>query len=309
MPSGARQIKTRLKSIRNTKKVTKAMELVAGAKMRRAVERALQSRQYTTLVWQLAQRLSHSKAVDESDALHRFFSKPEHPKRFLLIAFSSNRGLCGAYHSNILRKTIAFVREKGEKNVELVVIGKRLVSAVSLYGIKPSMAFVKEESATDMASIAQIAAHAYTKFRDGFIDEAYICYSQFKSALSQEAVVRPLFPFSLKHSVTADVEHIKMHQPLPAVSTFTIEQTYLYEPGKKEVLTALVPRLGEAELYQALVESNASEHSARMIAMKNATEAAGDMLNDLLLQYNRARQAGITQEIAEISAGSAALTS
>ncbi len=284
------------------------MELVAGAKMRRAVERALQSRQYTTLVWQLAQRLSKSSEVGSTDYLQRFFTKPEAPKKFLLIAFSSNRGLCGAYHSNILRRSIAFVREKGAENVDVIAIGKRLVSAVSVYGIKPTMAFVKDESGLDASSVSQISAYAYQQFKDGHIDGVYICYSQFKSALSQEAVIRPLFPFSLEDSVFEDVEHIHTRRAQAKLVEVVPDQWYIYEPNKRKVLSYLVPRLGEAEVYQALLESNASEHSARMMAMKNATEAAGEMLHDLLLQYNRARQAGITQEIAEISAGSAALT-
>lgn len=283
------------------------MELVAGAKMRRAVERALQSRQYTLLTWQLAQRLSKSRAVPTSDYLARFFHPVSAPRKYLLIAFSSNRGLCGAYHSNILRKVLAFVRDKGVENVEVVAIGKRLVSALSLYGVKPSMAYVKDESAKDGSSMVTVAAYAYNAFKSNQVQAVYLAYSQFKSAIAQEAVLRPLFPFSLEESVFADVAGLKPKKDVP-LETIRPEQSYTYEPGKRTVLSYLIPRLGQAQLYQALVESNAAEHSARMMAMKNATDAASDMLADLLLQYNRARQAGITQEIAEISAGTAALT-
>lgn len=309
MPSSARQIKTRLKSIKNTKKVTKAMELVAGAKMRRAVDRALQSRQYAVLAWQLAQRLSTSRAVPTVDYLHKFFAPPAHPKRFLLIAYASNRGLCGAYNSNVLRKVLSFVREHGLENVEVVAIGKRLVSAVSAFGVKPSMAYEKMDTATDASSVVTIANYAYEAFKSGAVDAVYLTYSHYRSALSQEAVLRPLFPFSKEESVLSDVQRMETKRKLEPLKEIMPEQSYLYEPGKRKVLSYLVPRLGEAQLYQALMESNASEHSARMIAMKNATEAAGEMLDELILQYNRARQAGITREIAEISAGSAALTS
>lgn len=308
MASSARQIKTRLKSIKNTKKVTKAMELVAGAKMRRAVERALQSRQYTLLAWQLVQRLSTSRAVPSEDYLHKFFSPASGNKR-LLIAFSSNRGLCGAYHSNVLRKVLAYVRQYGAENVEVIAVGKRLVSAISLYGIKPSMAYIKDESAGDASSMVVIANYAYQQFKAGFVGSVDVAYSHFHSALSQEAVVRPLFPFIKRESVfegTGEIETAMKAKPLEEIAS---EQSYIYEPGKRTVLSYLVPRLGEAQLYQALVESNAAEHSARMMAMKNATEAAGEMLEELTLQYNRARQAGITREIAEISAGTAALMS
>ncbi|MBI4121936.1 MAG: ATP synthase F1 subunit gamma [Parcubacteria group bacterium] len=306
--ASARQIKARLKSIKNTKKVTKAMELVAGAKMRRCVERALSSRQYTLLTWQLAQRLSKSRAVPEGDYLHRFFHATVNPQRYLLIAFASNRGLCGAYNSNVLRQVLKMVREKGQANVDVVVIGKRLVSAVSVFGIKPIMAYEKDESAMDASSVVTLANYAYESFKTGTVDAVYLAYSHFKSALSQEAVTRPLFPFSEEKSSLADVQDMQPRRAIEPLQEIERAQSYVYEPDKRKVLSYLVPRLGEAQLYQAMLESNASEHSARMMAMKSATDAAGDMLDELLLQFNRARQAGITREIAEISAGMAALT-
>lgn len=306
--ASTRQIKARLKSIKNTKKVTKAMELVAGAKMRRSVERALSSRQYALLAWQLAQRLSKSRAVPMDDYLHRFFRPSTNAKRHLLIAFASNRGLCGPYNSNVLRLVLRFVREKGMENVDVIVIGKRLVSAISVFGIKPIMAYEKADSATDAASIINEANYAYQAFKSGSVDAVYLAYNHFKSALAQEAVIRPLFPFSLEESAFADVQDMKTDRRVEPLQGIETSQSYVYEPGKRKVLSYLVPRLGEAQLYQALLESNASEHSARMMAMKSATDAAGDMLDDLSLLYNRARQAGITREIAEISAGSAALS-
>lgn len=284
------------------------MELVAGAKMRRAVERALQSRQYALLMWQLAQRLSTSQAVPVSDYLHRFFEPSSEVKRHLIVAFASNRGLCGAYNSNIARKVLAFVREHGEENVEIVVFGKRLVSMLSTFGIRPTMAYEKNDAAADASSVVTVANYAYEAFKSKSVDAVHMAYSNFKSALVQEAVLRPLFPFSGSQSASADVEDIETMRKKDPLRQIDTGQSYAYEPDKRTVLSHLVPRLGEAQLYQALLESNASEHSSRMLAMKNATDAAGDMLKDLSLVYNRARQAGITREIAEISAGTAALT-
>lgn len=306
--ASTRQIKARLKSIKNTKKVTKAMELVAGAKMRRSVERALASRQYALLAWQLVQRLSKSRAVPIDDYLHRFFRPAVSPKRHLLIAFASNRGLCGAYNSNVLRQVIRFVREKGQENVDVIVIGKRLVSSVSTFGIKPIMAYEKDDYALDASSVVPLANYAYEAFKSKGVDSVYLCYNHFKSALAQETVARPLFPFSFEESAFTDVKHMQTDRKVEPLRSIESTQSYIYEPGKRKVLSYLVPRLGEAQLYQALLESNASEHSARMLAMKSATDAAGEMLGDLSLLYNRARQAGITREIAEISAGSAALS-
>ena len=306
--ASTRQIKARLKSIKNTKKVTKAMELVAGAKMRRSVERALASRHYALLAWQLVQRLSKSRAVPSDDYLHRFFRAAASPKRHLLIAFASNRGLCGAYNNNVLRQVLRFVRENREENVDVIVIGKRLVSSVSTFGVKPIMAYEKDDYALDASSVVPLANYAYEAFKSQGVDSVYLCYNHFKSALAQETVTRPLFPFSFEESAFTDVKHMETDRKVEPLRDIEKSQSYIYEPGKRKVLSYLVPRLGEAQLYQALLESNASEHSARMLAMKSATDAAGEMLGDLSLLYNRARQAGITREIAEISAGSAALS-
>lgn len=308
MSAGTKQIKARIKSIKNTKKVTKAMELVAAAKMRRAVERALETRTYAELAWQTALRLSKSKSIPSSDYLHRFFKPAEDPKKLLVIGFASNRGLCGAYNSNMVKVVLPFIREKGIENVEVIAVGKRLVGALSLYGIKPAMAYEKKDSARKATSVVNIANFAYEKFKAGEYDEVYVAYTDYKSSLLQEAVIRPLFPFQPLQSITAAVQS-DLKEGL--AETDKLERAgaqYIHEPSRRDVLSYLVPRLGELQLFQALLESNASEHSARMLAMKNANDSAGEMLDDLVLLYNRARQAAITQEIAEISAGMAALT-
>lgn len=307
MSSGTRLIKTRLKSIRNTKKVTKAMELVAGAKMRRAVERALASRQYAVLAWQLAGKLSGSRSIAGDDYILKFFRPAPQDGKWLLICFASNRGLCGAYNSNVLKQVFKFVKARGMDNGEVAVVGKRLVGPLSSYGIKPSMAYEKDDTAQDASSVVNMANYAYEAFKSGRVDSVYVAYSRFKSALVQEAVVRPLFPFQRETSALSDVERMELDKPAPGVKQMP-QTEYTYEPMKRKVLSYLIPRLGEAQMYEALLESNAAEHSARMLAMKSATDAAGDMLDDLTLQYNRARQAGITKEIAEISAGMAAVT-
>lgn len=285
------------------------MELVAGAKMRRAVERAISSRQYAVWAWQMALRLSKSRSVTPDDYLQRFFRPAEPIKRRLVIAFASNRGLCGAYNSNVVRAVIAYVKRVGVDNVDVIAVGKRLVASLSAYGIKPMMAFEKDDQAADAASIAQISQYAYEAFKSDTVQEVVLAYTHFQSALTQQAVVRPLFPFDDTQSVLHDIENMQTRRVIEPTQDIESDQSYVYEPGKRKVLSYLVPRLGEAQLYQALIESNASEHSSRMLAMKNATESAGEMLDELLLQYNRARQAGITNEIAEISAGTAALTS
>lgn len=308
MPANTKLIKTRIRSVKNTKKVTKAMELVAGAKMRKAVDRALETREYASLAWELALRLSKSKTISKEDYLHNFFRPADDPKKFLLVVFSSNRGLCGAFNSSMIRQIIAFVKEKGNENVEIIAVGKRVVTGLSVYGINPRMAYEKKDSAKRATSVVNIANYVYEKFKTSEVDQVLIAYTDYESSLVQNPVIRPLFPFQLDISVTAGVKDLSEKKQAADVEKLPQALGYIHEPSKRDVLSYLVPRLGELQLFQALLESNASEHSARMVAMKNATDAASEMLDDLTLQFNRARQAAITQEIAEISAGMAAIT-
>jgi len=311
MAGGMKQIKARIRSVKNTKKVTKAMELVAGAKMRRAVDRALGTRQYAGLAWDIANRLSTSQSISPIDYLHNFFTPAKNPKKFIIVVFASNRGLCGAYNSNIAKKVAKFIKEKGEDQVEVVAVGKRAVTGLSIFGIKPKMAYEKDDSADDAASVVNVANYVYEEFKAEKVDQVLIAYNHFVSSLAQEPVIKPLFPFEKEAGVGGTIEELTgQRESVTAVETVQASKLvdYVHDPSKRQVLSYIVPRLGELQLYQALLESNASEHSARMLAMKNATDAAGEMQDDLTLQFNRARQASITQEIAEISAGMAAVT-
>jgi len=284
------------------------MELVAGAKMRRAVDVAISTREYAQLAWQLVERLSSSKSIAAIDYLHSFFTPVKEPKKVLVVVFASNRGLCGAYNSNIAKAVIKLAKEKGPENVEVIAVGKKAVTLLSSFGIKPKMAYEKKDSARKATSIVNVANYCYEEFKAGKVDQVLIAYNHFVSSLVQEPVIRPLFPFDKSASTAIGVEELaeienrdKQAEKLPIAD-------YIHDPSKRDVLSYLVPRLGEVQLFQALLESNASEHSARMLAMKNASDAAGEMVDDLTLIYNRARQAAITQEIAEISAGMAAVT-
>lgn len=309
MATNSKQIKARIKSVKNTKKVTKAMELVAGAKMRRAVDVAVSTRQYAQLTWQLVERLSDSKSIAPIDYLHSFFKPVENPKKFLIVVFASNRGLCGAYNSNIAKSVIKFAKEKGPENVEVIAVGKKAVTLLSVFGIKPKMAYEKKDSARKATSVINIANYCYEEFKAGNVDQVLIAYNHFVSSLVQEPVIRPLFPFNKAESTAVGIDELsEMKKETPTAVDKLPVADYIHDPSKRDVLSYLVPRLGEVQLFQALLESNASEHSARMLAMKNATDAAGEMVEDLTLIYNRARQAAITQEIAEISAGMAAVT-
>ncbi|MFA6475496.1 MAG: ATP synthase F1 subunit gamma [Patescibacteria group bacterium] len=287
-----REIKNRLRSIKNSKKITKAMELVSAAKMRRAVQSALNTRTYSNLLWDIIRR------VKPTDSSNIFFDKPK-GEHTTIVLFTSNRGLCGAFNSNVIKKVIQIIKEIGRDNVTVVAIGKKGVSTLNNIGIKAEFAYVKDDSAKTTASIAEIAAYLHKQYALGKTSRVLVAYTDYQSTVLQTPVVKQLFPLIEASSITAAVDNI-------SVDTSTMLD-YIYEPNKLDVLEYVIPRLTEVQLYQALLESNASEHSARMLAMKNATDAAGDMIDELVLAFNRARQATITKEIAEISAGTAAV--
>ncbi|MBI4406936.1 MAG: ATP synthase F1 subunit gamma [Candidatus Kerfeldbacteria bacterium] len=305
-----REIKNRLRSIKNSKKITKAMEMVSAAKMRRAVQAALNTRAYANLLWGLINRVMSQVELNPSDPVRRFFVAPQlpagQPEHITAIVLTSNRGLCGAFNSNVIKRAIKLVKRHGRSQVELIAIGKKGVNTFNTIGIKAELAYAKDDTAKDTGSISEIAAHVYQQFKAGKTDRVLVLYTDYHSAVLQVPVTKQLFPLLQAGSIAEAVENVT-----DVAHSATVEPTgteYLYEPGKIDVLDYVVPRLAEVQIYQALLESNASEHSARMLAMKNATDAAGDMIDELVLAFNRARQAVITKEIAEISAGTAAVS-
>jgi F-type H+-transporting ATPase subunit gamma len=306
-----REIKNRLRSIKNSKKITKAMELVSAAKMRRAVQSALNTRTYANMLWDVINRVMASVELKPTDSVKRFFSQPETPdgkaEHITLIVFTSNRGLCGAFNSNVMKRVIKQIKQHGREHIELIAIGKKGVSTLNSIGVKAEFAYVKDDTAKDTASISEVAAYVYQQFRDQKTQRVLVAYTDYKSAVLQTPVVKQLFPLVQLGGIAEAVEN---ETELPQESTPALSMTadYIYEPGKLDVLEYVVPRLAEVQIYQALLESNASEHSARMLAMKNATDAASDMIDDLVLAFNRTRQASITKEIAEIAAGTAAVS-
>lgn len=297
MPLQGREIKNRLRSIKNSKKITKAMELVSAAKMRRAVQGALNTRTYANTLWGIINRVRAGITLQPNDAAYRFFTEPK-VQRTALILFTSNRGLCGAFNANVMKKVLAQIKEYGREQVEVIAVGKKGVTVLNVLGIKAEFAYVKDDVAKNTGSIAEIATYVTNQYATGKVDKVLVAYTDYQSAVLQTATVKQLFPLVEQDSITAGVGEITDNQVAD----------YIFEPGKLDLLDYVIPRLAEVQLYQALLESNASEHSARMLAMKNATDSASDMIDELALAYNRARQASITKEIAEISAGTAAVS-
>jgi F-type H+-transporting ATPase subunit gamma len=318
MPASTKVIKTRIKSVKNTKKITKAMEMVSAAKMRKAVDATLSTRLYAARAFELMQRLSELQEPD-----YPLFSKRP-VKKILAVLVSSNRGLCGSFNSNISKfagamlsdiDNLAVHRNQSgdvhiapEKNVSIDILGIGRKSAVFAKGHDLNLIEVYEglTDKPDIDSVVPISKSIIEHFCSGTYDKVVVVYTHFESSLSQVPKVRQVLPLSdidiqkMMRDVDRGQAHVSPEYELPI-------DCYFLEPDRDMILDVVIPRLVDIQLYQAVLESTASEHSARMVAMKNASDAASEMIDSLTLAFNKARQAAITQEIAEIAGGAAAL--
>lgn len=290
MPVGTGDIQRRLRSVRNTRKITKAMELVASAKMRKAGQAVLATRPYTDEAWTMLLNLAASTDPTQHPLLHFH----QEPKTIGLVLVSSSRGLVGAFNTNIVKAAVEAL--KIHPNVKVVLVGAKGKAILHQPGYEAAAEFVKEDVVTNVLQVRPMSKLVIDQFIAHELDQVFMAYMDFVSTLVQKPVVRQLLPLS-QQQAQAEVGATR-----PAVE-------YLFEPNPDEVLEYLLPRLVEMQLYRAVLETNASEQAARMVAMKNASDAANDLIDDLTLTFNQARQASITQDLAEISAGRAALES
>lgn len=326
MPS-TRDIRRRIKSVGNTKKITKAMEMVSASKMRKAIEAVLKTRTYANLSWETVLHLSqmaNGNGNGGSEASHPLLAKRKDLKKVGIVLITSNRGLCGGFNTNIVNKVhesikkFHFIGEEKAIEPEIILIGSRGKAIARYYGYKLGAEFSKEDFVTEVKEVIPMSKFIIDEYLAGNYDKVMVGYTDFVNPARQVPRVKQLLPVE----ITADDEYLGVvgaDSRLGIDKKFMEEKKekhlknedflyeYIFEPSPREVLDEMVPRLVEAQLFQALLESNASEHSARMAAMHQATEAAGDMISELTLFYNKARQAGITREIAEISAGANAL--
>ncbi|MDD4271646.1 MAG: ATP synthase F1 subunit gamma [Patescibacteria group bacterium] len=320
--ASTRDIKNRIKSIGSTKKITKAMEMVAAAKMRKAIEAVLRTRTYANLSWLTVLNLSGSMN-SSGEALHQLLTPRKEIKKVGIILITSNRGLCGGFNAAIINKVHESIKkyhkigEEALVEAEFVLIGKK-GAAIHRHGQTVVADFPKLDLASEVNEIVPVANLIIGEYLSGKYDKVMVAYTDFINSAKQIPRVKQLLPIEIESAdeylgiVGQDVrlgvnkEFIKAKEDKHLHSgEFNYE--YTFEPSPAEVLDEMLPRLIEIQLYQALLESNASEHSARMAAMHQATEAASDMVNELTLSFNKARQAAITSEIAEISAGANAL--
>ncbi len=292
---GIKDLKTRIKSVQSTRKITRAMQMVSAAKMRKAQNSVLQSRSYAQLAWELIENISRKGSFN-----HPLISVYPNAKKIGVILLTSNRGMVGSLNTNLMHKLKELENKAQTENLQLeyITYGKKGAQTSARMGKNIKADFQKPEKYIQPEEIYPLAYMVAEAYASGEYKKVYLAYNHFVSTLSQKASIRLLLPFSqeIRTMLTESTD-----QPLAT------DADYLFEPGIGHVLHHLLPRIIESQIYESILESDASEHSARMVMMKNATEAAGDLIADYTLTYNQLRQGKITTELAEITAGKIAL--
>ncbi len=280
-----RLIRRRIRGVQSTAKITRAMEMIATSKMRRAQERGLAGRPYAEKIQQVLADLAALSPSD--DSMHPLLQRRPVAK-VAIVHIGPDRGLCGGLHANINRKTASFILEQ-EIPVTLIAVGRKGIDFMRRFGWDIRAEFTRlgdQPNLFDTLPISRIIIDDYT---DGIIDMVYLAYAQFVSTMQQKPVLQQILPVE------------------PAAIPGAQNVDYIYEPDPVVVLGQLLPRFVEMQVYHAILESIASEQSARMVAMRNATDSAKELIEELTLMYNKARQESITKDLLDISGGVAAL--
>ena len=282
-----KEIRNQIKSVKNTQKITRAMEMVAASKMRKAQDRMAASRPYSEKIRNVIAHLAHA----HPEYRHSYMNERE-VKRVGFIIVSTDRGLCGGLNANMFRRTLRNLREWSDKGVgiDLCTIGSKGYSYFKRLGSNIAAHTSHLGDAPRVEDLIGTVKVMLDAFDEGKIDRLYVVYNKFVNTMTQEPQSLQLLPIEKD-----DNQELERHWD------------YMYEPEAKEVLTDLLTRYIESLVYQAAVENTACEQAARMVAMKAASDNAGDMIDDLALAYNKARQAAITQELSEIVSGAAAV--
>ncbi len=295
MPGGKlKEVRTRIQSVISTQQITKAMKMVSAAKLRRAQEAITQMRPYSL---KLSEMLSNILSGNEGD-LQIEFAKKRELKSVLIILITSDKGLCGGFNTNLIKQTRFLIQNKYKEQasrgkVEIMTIGSKGYGYFKKEAYPVNKDFLGLFFNLNFEQVSKAADYAMNGFLSGKYDSVEFVYSHFKNAATQIITNEPFLPIPKMESVNAE-----KNKKVP---------DFIYEPGKKEILEYLVPKILKTQFYKAVLDNNASEHGARMTAMDKATDNATELLRDLKISYNRARQAAITTELTEIVSGAAAL--
>ena len=287
-----KEIRTRITSVNSTMQITSAMKMVSAAKLKRAQNAVVQMRPYAEKLQEILSNISASLDTADNE-----FIKPREEKKILVVALSSNRGLCGGFNNNVIKQAKKIAEETNSSKIEVLPVGKKAYDA-----FKNSDLLAKQkELPNDLELLwgnlsfdktSSFAENLMNRFLDGSYDKIVLVYNSFKNAGVQILITEQFLPIVNNESDSAD-------------SSTSVD--YIFEPSKEEIVTNLIPNSLKTTLYKAMLDSNASEHGARMTAMHKATDNASEMIKELKLTYNKARQASITNEILEIVGGAEAL--
>jgi len=294
--ASAREMRLRIKSVKNISQVTRALEAVSAAKVRKAIQALTATRSYATKAWQV---LTHITTQPGTVSLHPLLTKRSDPKNALVIVMTADRGLAGAYNTNVIR----FVLKRFDKYhipVKYITVGRKGRDLLVRLR-KPILADFSNLAATPkFSSVSAIGRLAVDEFLKGEVDEVHLIYTDFVNMARQDTTMKTILPLPIETRESLVEDFGEHHGPTGA---------YEYEPEREEILDEMIPRFTALQVYQAILESQASEHAARMVAMRNATDNAKELVGALQLSYNKVRQQTITNDILDIVGGAEALAS
>ena len=285
-----REIRRRIRSVTSTAKITRAMQMVAASKMRRAQLSALAARPYADKMRQMLSDLQESIQSQRQEAPHPLLEQRE-PERVAVVLISTDRGLCGGLNANLNRFTASFALEHEKLEVKTVAVGRKARDFLGRTGLPIVAEFTHLNDYPSFEDAAPLSRILMEEYVSGNVDHVYLIFPLFINTMVQQPEMRQLLPIQIP----------------PRESTMSVQ--YIYEPSAAEVFDDLLPRYIQRQVYEAILEKSASEQSARMVAMRSATEAANEMVDDLTLTYNKVRQETITKELLDIAGGAEALRS
>ncbi len=292
-----RAILKRTQSVKNISKITKTMQMIATAKFKRAHDRAVAARPYTDKLTRLIGKLADAAGADFA---HPLLDKRE-PTKVVLLAISSNRGLCGGFNTNAVKAAVA--AHKGliarGLEVEVIAFGKRVANGMRFKGITPDQVITHIEDKPTFAEVDVVGNELLERYASGEVDEVHVAYTKFVSAARQHAGTEQVLPLEPPTDDEASAE--------ASTDAAASQQNFIFHPSAEQILSDLLPRSVRLHVFQAFLDSAVSEQTARMVAMKSATDNANEMIRDLTMLYNRSRQTQITTELSEIIGGAAAL--
>lgn len=292
--ASAREMRLRIRSVKNISQVTRALQAVSASKVRKAIAALMGTRPYATKAWQV---LAHISTQPGRDTLHPLLTARPEVKKTLVVVISGDRGLAGAYNTNLIRFALRHFRD-WPTPVSYIAVGRKGRDLLVRRRLNVIADFSNLPAAPSFSDVSAIGRMAVEEFLEGRADEVYLVYTDFVNMVKQEPTIKKLLPLEVGSGEgrVAAFEH-----------TRHTSAAYIYEPAEREILDEIIPRFTALQVYQSILESLASEHAARMVAMRNATDNALELVGDLQLQYNKVRQQVITNDMLDIAGGAEAL--